>query len=244
MSQEFDLFNIIIGDTNWLDLAEIAFRTTFLFAYTLILMRFVGNRGVGQLSMAEFILIIALGSAVGDPMFYFDVPLIHGMVVIALIVIYQRLLTRMTMKSERVSRFVEGTANRLIIDGMIDLHGLKVARLTHPELFAELRQKDVYELGEIHRAYLELDGEVSVFKFDNASRRPGLSLLPQNVEQLPTYNIGDVVPGDRPYVCRFCGHVEHLHHGDTFPNCPRCDHEQWTRAAYPREVLVSAPQPE
>jgi len=65
---------------------EVAFRTTILYLYTLGLVRALGKRGMGELSPFDLIIIVGLGSAVGDPMFYADVALMHGMIVIAVIV--------------------------------------------------------------------------------------------------------------------------------------------------------------
>jgi uncharacterized membrane protein YcaP (DUF421 family) len=44
-----------------------------------VLVRWVGGRGVAQLSLIEFLLVIAPGSAVGDALFYPEVPLLHAM---------------------------------------------------------------------------------------------------------------------------------------------------------------------
>ncbi|MDP3264688.1 MAG: hypothetical protein U1E06_13565 [Tabrizicola sp.] len=51
-------------------------RTLIIYAYSLLLIRWIGGRGVAQMSVVEFLLVVALGSAVGDAMFYGDVPLL------------------------------------------------------------------------------------------------------------------------------------------------------------------------
>lgn len=45
-----------------------------IYAYSLLLIRWVGGRGIAQMSTVEFLLVIALGSAVGDAIFYPEVP--------------------------------------------------------------------------------------------------------------------------------------------------------------------------
>jgi len=64
----FDFHRIFVGDTPPLFLLEIVFRTLIMYAYTVALLRVLGKRGMGQLSMLELAIIIAFGSAVGDPM--------------------------------------------------------------------------------------------------------------------------------------------------------------------------------
>lgn len=173
----FDLQRIFIGDLTPLFLIEIIFRTVILFIFTLVMLRSVGHRGLGQLSMTEFALILALGSAVGDPMFYGDVPLLHGMLVIFMIVLLQRIASMLTMRDKTMARLIDGVAHRLVADGQIDWNGLKRARVTEEELYAELRQACVEQLGQVRRAYLETDGEVSVFLFEDQAHNTGKSLL-------------------------------------------------------------------
>lgn len=116
--------------------------------------------------MAEFTLIIALGSAVGDPMIYADVPLLHGMVALTLMVIFQRLFTYWTIHSQQMRRVFEGEAIRLVKDGALDMMGIQRAHMSTKEIFAELRQGGAKDLREVKRAYLETDGQVSVFLYD------------------------------------------------------------------------------
>lgn len=69
----FDLQRMLIGDAPPLFFLEILVRTLVIYAYTLLLLRWLGSRTIGQLSTVEFVLVIALGSAVGDAMFYPEV---------------------------------------------------------------------------------------------------------------------------------------------------------------------------
>ncbi|MCC6616323.1 MAG: DUF421 domain-containing protein [Anaerolineae bacterium] len=161
----FDLGRIFLGDLPPLFLLEIALRTTILFGYTMIILRVVGHRGLGQLSMAEFTLIIALGSAVGDPMIYADVPLIHGMFALTIMVLLQRFFTYLNIHSKRIRHIFEGETIRLVKDGAFDLDGVRRAHMSAKEIFAELRQGGAEDLRQVKRAYLETDGQVSVFLY-------------------------------------------------------------------------------
>ena len=82
-----------------------------------------GKRGLGQLSAVKLANVIALGSAVGDPMFYTEVPLLHAMLVTAPVVGLQRGLSLLMVRSERAETFVEGTPTNVVWDGRISLSG-------------------------------------------------------------------------------------------------------------------------
>jgi hypothetical protein len=95
----FDLARILLGWLPWLYLVEILLRTTIVYFFALFVVRTIGKRGMGQLAPFDFVIIIALGSAVGDPMFYPDVPLLHALVAITAIVLLTQGVTRVTQRS-------------------------------------------------------------------------------------------------------------------------------------------------
>jgi uncharacterized membrane protein YcaP (DUF421 family) len=171
-----DLQQMLIGDFSWLVIFEIVIRTVLMYLFTLGLLRLLGKRGVGHLSPFELVIIVALGSAVGDPMIYPEVPLIHGLVVLVVVVALQRLLEELTRRGGAVEALLESTPTLLIHEGEIDEDALERENLSEAELFTALREQGVQHLGQVKLAYLEPSGRVTVFKATMA--RPGRSVLP------------------------------------------------------------------
>lgn len=66
----FDWQRMLFGDLSWVFVLEIIVRSVIMYVYTFGMVRLMGKRTTQQLSSFEFIIVIALGSAVGDPMFY------------------------------------------------------------------------------------------------------------------------------------------------------------------------------
>jgi uncharacterized membrane protein YcaP (DUF421 family) len=155
---------------------EVVFRTTFLFLYTLVLVRALGKRGMGELSPFDLIIIVGLGSAVGDPMFYADVPLMHGMIVIAVIVGLQTILARLTQRNPTLERLVESAPVLLVADGEINSEALKEEELSEAELFMNLRMAEIENLAQVRMAFIEPNGRVTVFKNEHGGT--GRSVLP------------------------------------------------------------------
>ena len=108
---------LLIGAENWGFLAEVFLRTLIMYFIILIGLRLLGKRGVRQLSVFELVVIISLGSAAGDPMFYKEVGLMIPVVVFTVIVGAYRLTTYFMAKSERFDDLVEGKCVYLIKDG-------------------------------------------------------------------------------------------------------------------------------
>lgn len=147
-----------------------------MYLYTLALVRLLGKRGMAQLSPFEMVIIVALGSAVGDPMFYADIPLIHGMLVVTVVVGLERLIVRLTEKNQWLERVVESAPVLLVADGKILEAALDHEDLSEAELFMALRQNGIEQLGEVRLAYLEPSGHLSVYRTEKS--RTGKSVLP------------------------------------------------------------------
>lgn len=186
-------------------LFEVAFRCVFTYLLTLAALRITGRRGVRQLSLFELSIILSLGSAAGDAMFYHDVALAHVVVVFGVVMLIYVLLNRLTERSERFSDWLEGKPVKLIADGAIVDQALRKQNLTHKELFGELRQLQVEHLGQVRMAYIEATGQVSAYFYPDDEVRPGLPILPEVLEKSVT-----VITKAGTYACVECGQVVEL----------------------------------
>jgi len=113
----FDWKQLLLGDQNWDFLIEAVFRSFIMFIIIVISLRILGKRGVKQLSIFELVVIIGLGSAAGDPMFYKDVGLLPALVVFIMVISLYRFIVYLIGKSEKFEHLVEGTPICLIAEG-------------------------------------------------------------------------------------------------------------------------------
>lgn len=219
-----DLGQMLFGEISLVVIVEIIIRTTIMFFYTLVMLRLIGARGVGQLSLAEFTLIIALGSAVGDPMMYLDVPLLYGLVILTLIVVFQRVFSSLAVNNPRISLLMDINAVRIVADGAVDLAGVKAARLSYLEVMAELRQNGAQDLAQVKRAYLETDGKVSVFLYEGQTRAQHPYSLLAQADQNPV----NVQTQRIAYLCNVCGLPATFNTNLKKTICPSCGKQDWT----------------
>lgn len=227
-----DLKRMFIGDEPPLFLVEIALRSALVFAFTLFALRFLGKRGVAQLSLVEVTIILGLGSAVGDPMFQADVPLSHALVVISAIVLLYRGFTALVRRNEPFEQFMEGRTRCLVTDGVLELDELARDRLSTEKLFELLRLAGITQLGEVKRAYLEQSGALSVFAAPPAEVRSGLPILPPwDIAAPVRIAAGSLSQGSSEIACCACGHRHPSTAGTALPVCPRCKHDAWTEAS-------------
>ncbi|KAA9338200.1 DUF421 domain-containing protein [Hymenobacter busanensis] len=212
-------------------LGEVVFRCVVTYLLILGTLRITGRRQVKQLSLFELSIILALGSAAGDAMFYHDVPMLHVLAVFVVITALYWLFNHLTERFPRFSDWLEGKPVCLVQDGQIQLEALEKQNLTHKELFGELRQLQVEHLGQVRKLFFEATGEISVFFYpDDEPVRPGLPIWPDQLDQ------AQELPKEAgTYACDQCGYTTALRQGQVHA-CPRCRNGRWLPVCTARRV--------
>lgn len=218
----------LFGEESWTFLPSVAIRALVMFVVISIGLRLVGKRGIKQLSVYELGVIVGLGSAAGDPMFYKDVGIVPALVVFVVVIGLYRIMETVMEKSGRVYRVLEGDPVEVVRDGRIDVKTFEHEDMSRPELFAQLRFNKVSNLAQVRRALIEPTGELSVFFAQDASVGAGLPLLPE------LYDRGShVIPRPDQYACTNCGDVARL---AASTRCRTCDGETWVVAVTDKRI--------
>src|SRR5918996_5174329 len=126
------------------------------------------HKGTGQLSMHELIIIIGLGSAIGEPMIYIqELTLTQAfaaiIIVVALVALF-KLIDYLTIRSKRFEKFVEEDPTLLVKDGSYIEEGFRKARVTKGEFHAHMRTNGIKDISEVEESYLEITGQISFLK--------------------------------------------------------------------------------
>ena len=219
-----DLKSLLFGQENVEFLFDTLVRTTIMFVVILIGLRLLGKRGIHQLSVFELGVIIGLGSAAGDPMFYKDVGILPAIVVFSVVVILYRLVTYLIIKNDKFEKLLEGKATYILRDGVI-LDSFKHQPLGHDEFFATLRQNQVYHLGQVQSVIIETDGKLSIFYYPDDLVRHGLPILPDSLDACY-----ESIVEEGMYACFLCGKTE-MHQPSTKYCCGHCNHTKCVKAA-------------
>ena len=201
-------------------IGEIAFRTLIMFLILIFALKFLSKRGVKQLSVFELSILIALGSATGDPMFYNHVPVLHGITVILVVILLYRIITRFTAKSKAIEIILEGKPTCLVENGRIEFDNYKKIGLPYDKFFAELRLKSVDHLGQVRKAYLETSGEISIYFFEDNEIRPGLPIYPELISTPIS-----LLSIEMSCACIYCGNIQTVRIKND--KCSICDKTKW-----------------
>lgn len=226
----FSWKDLLLGSENWPFLWETVLRTFIMFLVIMISLRLLGKRGVKQLSVFELVVIIGLGSAAGDPMFYKDVGILPSLVVFGMIISLYSLITFLIGKSKKFERLVEGKPICLIKDGIFEIDNFKKEALGADEFFAELRLKGISQLGQIEQAIEESCGDISIFYYPDEEVKYGLPVMPHALD-----GALKIITREGHYACIFCGYTENTP-AVAAKKCPVCGKDEWVPASNKKRV--------
>lgn len=229
-SNTFSWKEFFMGSEEWSFLIETAFRTLIMFSVVLIGLTILGKRGVKQLSVFELVVIIGLGSAAGDPMFYKDVGLLPAFIVFTIVISLYVLVTYFVGKNKKFEHLVEGRPVLLVSEGMFAIENFKKEALGQDEFFAELRLRGVSHLGQVETAIIETNGGFSIYFYPDSQVRYGLPIMPDSLEK-QTKKIS--VAGN--YACTFCGHTEKIEPVSKHI-CSKCRKDLWVKASNKKRI--------
>jgi uncharacterized membrane protein YcaP (DUF421 family) len=227
---DFDWHKIFFSDQQYTFFWEILFRTPIMFLAVVLVLRFTGKRGVQQLSIFEMVMIITLGSAAGDSMFYDDVGMLHALAVFALVLAVYRLIIWLITKFEWFEFMMEGKPIYIIREGKMCLDELKSKELGSDEFLGALRGQHVDQMGQVKYAVLEDTGSVSVFYFTDEEVLPGLPILPDEYERKSTKILKSGL-----YACSKCARTYNLEPSSDVP-CKTCRNKEWVEAVHRKRV--------
>ena len=229
MNEIFEWNRFLFNDLPVIFLLEVIVRALIMYIVILISLRASGKRGVKQLSVYELVLIIGLGSAAGDPMFYEDVGLVPAIAVFIIIIGLYRSTTWLSGKSKKLADLLEGRPVCLIKDGKFSIENFKKEDLAQDEFFSELRQQNVEHLGQVRVGLIEPTGELSLFFYEDDEVKPGLPLIPSVYDQKSKQ-----IKKPGTYACAFCGNSTYIDESSAV--CKVCQKEEWILALQKRRI--------
>jgi uncharacterized membrane protein YcaP (DUF421 family) len=141
---------------------SVVLRTVIVTILVLAIIRWLGNKGIGQLNSFELLIIIGVGSIIGDPMIYTEeISIPQAISAVVIIVIIFKGIDYVTPKSKRFTRILVAQPVQLVKDGKYIMRGLKKARISDDEFKSLMRLNGIKNLEDVQESYLEMNGQVS-----------------------------------------------------------------------------------
>ena len=143
-------------------LIEKVVRSTLVYGFLLLAFRFSSKRELGQATLFDFLLILLVSNGVQSALIGPENSVAGAFVGTATLLFLAWLLNHTTTRSVRMRRLLEGSPALLVQDGVVLANSLRHENVALNDLYAGLRAAGVANLSQVGRAYLELDGRISV----------------------------------------------------------------------------------
>lgn len=152
------------------DPLEMIVRGTVMYWVIFVMLRMAGRRDIGSVGVADLVVVMLIADAAGSAMApEDDATLLSGIVVVGTIVFWSVVINRLDYHFPSLRRFFDPGRVLLVRDGVIQREGMRRECFTDDELYAEIRQAGVEKLEQVHLAYIEGDGRVSVIRREDAA---------------------------------------------------------------------------
>nr|WP_322787870.1 DUF421 domain-containing protein [Salibacterium qingdaonense] len=142
----------------------VVLRTIVVYFFLLVVLRLMGKREIGELSVLDFVISIMIAELAVVSVEDTDVSYVRAFTPILVLSLLQIVLAWWSLKSDRMRHILDGRPTVLIRQGKIDEKAMKKQRYNFDDLLMQIRQKDIKDVSDVDFAILEPSGELSVFE--------------------------------------------------------------------------------
>jgi uncharacterized membrane protein YcaP (DUF421 family) len=152
-------------------LLEILLRTLTVYFVVLVGVRLTGKREVGMMTPFDLTLLLLLSNSVQNAMTGPDNSLIGGIVAALTLLGLNYAIAEGAGMNRKFRKFVQGQPSLLVHDGQVISAHMAKEHVSMDELMRALREHGVGLVDDVAIAVLEVDGSISVLKYDDV--KPG-----------------------------------------------------------------------
>ena len=143
---------------------EVAIRSIIIYTATMVSIRLMGRRQIGELQPSEFAETIIVSNIATISIENIDLPLSFGIIPMLLIVAIDVIVSYIGLNSRRFRKWVSGRPKIIIQNGVIDQKQLRKIRYTIDDLMEALRGEGIFNLDDVQYAIAETTGKISFYQ--------------------------------------------------------------------------------
>lgn len=149
---------------SWDSLQHTLIIGTLGYIAIIFLMRISGKRTLSKWNSFDFIVTIAFGSILASLMLSKDTSLTQGVLAIGLLVLFQFIITWISVRSDIFQGWIKAEPTLLLFQGELQSNAMRHQRVCKGEVLAALRTNGMAALEDAEAVILETDGSFSVIK--------------------------------------------------------------------------------
>lgn len=127
-------------------------------------MRIMGKRQLGELQPSELVVTIIVSNIASLSLEDTNVPLLGSVIPIFMLVCCEYIVSIISLKSQKLRKFITGNPRIVIRDGDIDQKEMKNLRWSIDDLMEQLRVGNVFDVAEVSLAIVETSGSLTIYK--------------------------------------------------------------------------------
>ena len=159
------------------DILTISIRTCMFYFLIILAYRVMGKREIGQLGVMDLIISILIAELVAISIENFNDSILNTIVPIIILVIIEILLAFLSMKSKNLRIFFDGKPSIIINNGKVNYKEMVKQRYSLDDLLVQLRQNSIKSIEDIEYAFLEHNGNLSIFPYNSNDKNYPMPLI-------------------------------------------------------------------
>jgi len=156
-------------------LGHVILSTLLVYLWLILMLRFVGRRELTQLTPADVLLIVLLGSAVETAMVGASTVLRFGIASAVTLLLANRGITLLFRRFPNIRKAIGGQAVLIVHNGKIVESGARRLGLTNDAIMQALHEREQCHLSDCRFAVCEADGEINVVPYGKSVVKTNLT---------------------------------------------------------------------
>ena len=152
----------------------------------------MGKRQIGEMQPYEVVITLIIADLATLPMSDSNIPLLHGILPLAILVLLHYIITLLVRKNAKIRRIVSGQPVVVISPNGLEYQALKSLNITIDDIVEMLRQNGYFSFEQILYAIIETNGKISVIPKSKFAPATAQDIGVENPEaKLPSIVISD-----------------------------------------------------
>ncbi len=137
-------------------------RVLLIYLTVLVFLRLMGKRQIGEMQPYELVITLIIADLATLPMSDTNIPILNGILPLAILVLIHFFITLLTRKSIGIRRLMNGKPEIIISPKGIEYQTLKQLNMNLDDLMEMIREKNFYSFDQVLYAIMETNGKISV----------------------------------------------------------------------------------
>ena len=148
-----------------MDLVFVILRTGFFYLFVLVILRLMGKREIGQLSIQDLVVSLLIAELAAISIENYKDSMLLTIIPIIMLLFFEIVSGYLSLKNSKFRNLIQGRPSLIINRGVINYKEMMKQRYSLDDLMIELRNNNIKNLKDVEYAVLENNGKLNIFKY-------------------------------------------------------------------------------